>query len=174
METSNGVFSPRLRSRGEEFSWWMFLSAGKCEFFLASFCFVTRFEAQHIDSWVTEVIDCEIWLSWILEVHWDIKWGFPLRLRSRGEEFSWWRFLSAGKCKFFIASFYGVNRVESQHVGVHCMCPDVGCGRGDWFLDTIALISVFQWDSSWRFRPIGGAEEENSRDEFDQLFLCSG
>ena len=36
----------------------------------------------------------------------------------------------------------------------------------------IALISLVQWDGSWRFRPIGGAEEENSRDEFDQLFYA--
>ena len=35
----------------------------------------------------------------------------------------------------------------------------------------IALISLVQWDGSWRFRPIGGAEEENSTDEVDQLFF---
>ena len=35
----------------------------------------------------------------------------------------------------------------------------------------IALISLVQWDSGWRFRPIGGAEEENSTDEVDQLFF---
>ena len=52
------------------------------------------------------------------------------------------------------------------------MGPDVGCGLDDWFLDMIALISLVQWDGSWRFRPIGGPEEENSRDEFDQLFYA--